>query len=90
MSWEAIVDSYLESWATSLSDPKGALATILRFVSSPDSIGVEFVLLDLLGLAIDLGRRLAREPVARVGAPGARAPGQTGLAPLDDRAATPL
>lgn len=83
-----IVEDFLKNWAMSLSAQAGALAMILRFVTAR-IVWLEFAVLDLLGLTLIgaggwLQNRLHDRRVR------ARAAGQTGLAPLDDRAATPV
>jgi len=83
-----LVDDALVSWLTSLPDQQSLTATLLILILDNINI-IEFVLLDLLGVALIwaggwLESRLRGRWVK------ARVPGLTGLPPLDDRAATPL
>jgi hypothetical protein len=83
-----LVAEELVRWLTSLPDQQGPTATILGFIILNINV-IEYVLLDLIGVVLIwaggwleswLRRRCVR----------ARAPGPSGLPPLDDRAATPL
>jgi hypothetical protein len=83
-----LVDDALFRWLTSLPDPKSPTAMVLGFISDNIFI-IEMISLNLLGVAlICAGGWLERQLRGRW--VRARAPGLTGLPPLDDRAATPL
>jgi hypothetical protein len=76
------------SWANSLPDPQSATATFLRF-SIWHSIALEFIMLDVLGVAmVWAGGWL--ENRWRVHWARARTPADVAAAPLDGRAASPL
>jgi hypothetical protein len=83
-----LVDDELVRWLTNLPDQQSPTAMILGFIILNINV-IEYVLLDLIGVVLIwaggwIESRLRRRCVR------ARAPGPSGLPPLDDRAATPL